>query len=261
VTYPFRSYDGRVTFDRQRTGDRVFDYANEGVAHYGLYADWVEEVRKLGGPEIMRDMWRSSEAYLQMWERTSGVPGPSCHTAPAAITPTGLGAIRLRSTADALLTSAGQPQERGRAWSWCVAGTGNAMRDAVAVLSPDGRVGLVGSNARGVTAGGVAAGAAARKLPRGTRRVAGGLLLRRARGASYVYVVRRGRVKFVAVAASSVARSAARLREYAALLRRARARQPAPAQAAPAAAHIRKPVPYVVTARHAGAGLGYLCLL
>ena len=77
VTYPFKSYDGRVTFDRQRTGERTFDYAKEGVAHYGLYPDWVEEVRKLGGPDIVRDMWRSSEAYLEMWERASGVPAPA----------------------------------------------------------------------------------------------------------------------------------------------------------------------------------------
>ena len=49
VTYPFRSLDGATTVNRQRTGDRVFDYSNEGVAHYGLYAEWLEEVRKTGG--------------------------------------------------------------------------------------------------------------------------------------------------------------------------------------------------------------------
>ena len=54
VTYPFKSLDGAVTVDRQRTGQRVFDYANEGVAHYGLYADWTDEVRKLGGPTDRR---------------------------------------------------------------------------------------------------------------------------------------------------------------------------------------------------------------
>ena len=33
------------TFDRQKTGDRTFDYSKDGVAHYGLYADWFEDLR------------------------------------------------------------------------------------------------------------------------------------------------------------------------------------------------------------------------
>ena len=51
ITYPFKSYDGKVTFDRQRTGERTFDYSNEGVAHYGLYADWFEDLRRSGRRE------------------------------------------------------------------------------------------------------------------------------------------------------------------------------------------------------------------
>ena len=46
VTYPFKSLDGSTTIDRQRTGERVFDYPTEGVAHYGLYAEWYEELRR-----------------------------------------------------------------------------------------------------------------------------------------------------------------------------------------------------------------------
>src|SRR5204862_7461955 len=41
VHYPFRSYDDKVTLNRQRSGTRTFDYNKDGVAHYGLYADWV----------------------------------------------------------------------------------------------------------------------------------------------------------------------------------------------------------------------------
>ena len=36
IDYPFTSYDGSVTFERQKTGEREFDYIKEGVAHYGL---------------------------------------------------------------------------------------------------------------------------------------------------------------------------------------------------------------------------------
>jgi microsomal dipeptidase-like Zn-dependent dipeptidase len=71
--YPFKSYDGRVTFKRQRTGERTFDYGKEGVAHYGLYADWFRDLGRVGGKRLARDMWDGAEAYLAMWERAEGV--------------------------------------------------------------------------------------------------------------------------------------------------------------------------------------------
>ena len=74
LTYPFKSMDDRVTFDRQVTGSRTFDYSKEGVAHYGLYADWFADLRRLGGEALRNDLWDGAEAYLEMWERASGVP-------------------------------------------------------------------------------------------------------------------------------------------------------------------------------------------
>src|SRR5256714_14824891 len=49
IGYPFKSYDGSVTFDRQRTGDRTFDYSKDGVAQYGPYADRFAALRRVGG--------------------------------------------------------------------------------------------------------------------------------------------------------------------------------------------------------------------
>src|SRR4051812_40377624 len=66
-TYPFQSFDGKVTFQRQRTGERTFDYGKEGVAQYGLYADWSRDLERIGGRRIARDMWDGAEAYLEMW--------------------------------------------------------------------------------------------------------------------------------------------------------------------------------------------------
>ncbi|MFS1526213.1 ricin-type beta-trefoil lectin domain protein [Microbulbifer sp. 2304DJ12-6] len=71
VTYPFISYDGRVIFDRQKTGNRSFDLNNEGLAHYGLLADLVEDMRLNASPETMNAFFNSAEAYLQMWERAT----------------------------------------------------------------------------------------------------------------------------------------------------------------------------------------------
>ena len=79
VTNPFRSYDGSVAFDRQRSGTRVYDINHDGVAHYGLYPDWIEDARKVAGSEgetLMQAMGRGAEAYLQMWERArASAPG------------------------------------------------------------------------------------------------------------------------------------------------------------------------------------------
>ncbi|MEV0074766.1 peptidase [Nocardia neocaledoniensis] len=68
IRYPFTSHDGRVTFDRERWGERVFDFNTDGTATYGSYADWLEAVRVLGGPEVMDDVFRGAEIYLRMWE-------------------------------------------------------------------------------------------------------------------------------------------------------------------------------------------------
>jgi hypothetical protein len=80
VSYPFQSFDGTATIHKQVSGQRTFDINADGVAHYGLYPDWVEDVRILGGPEIMEDLANGAEAYLQMWERATGLRamgGPS----------------------------------------------------------------------------------------------------------------------------------------------------------------------------------------
>ncbi len=70
ISYPFTGYRSGITFRRQRTGERTFDLGIDGVAHYGLFADLLDEVQaQPDGPAAMRTLFRSAEAYLQMWER------------------------------------------------------------------------------------------------------------------------------------------------------------------------------------------------
>ena len=85
VTYPFKSWDGKVTIGQQHSGQRVYDINKDGVAHYGLYPDWVEDLRHLAGQQIIDDLGRGSEAYLQMWERADGIP-TGCRPAKAKLT-------------------------------------------------------------------------------------------------------------------------------------------------------------------------------
>ncbi|MEU1209481.1 peptidase [Nocardia sp. NPDC005825] len=72
IQYPFTSHDGAVTFDRERWGERTFDINTDGTATYGNYADWLEAVRVLGGPEIMTDVFHGAEVYLRLWSQVRG---------------------------------------------------------------------------------------------------------------------------------------------------------------------------------------------
>jgi hypothetical protein len=69
VKYPFKSFDGGSTIDKQRSGTRVYDVNTDGVDHYGLYPDWIEDLRIVAGPQIVDDMANGAEAYLRMWAR------------------------------------------------------------------------------------------------------------------------------------------------------------------------------------------------
>jgi microsomal dipeptidase-like Zn-dependent dipeptidase len=68
LAYPFRSFRGKVVFQRQQTGSRTFDLNTDGVAHYGLMADLLADMQQHGGKGALRSLFRSAEAYLRMWE-------------------------------------------------------------------------------------------------------------------------------------------------------------------------------------------------
>ncbi len=76
VQYPFRSFDGGSVIDRQRSGTRVYDVNTDGVDHYGLYPDWIEDLRMVAGPQIVNDMANGAEAYLRMWARAEAAARP-----------------------------------------------------------------------------------------------------------------------------------------------------------------------------------------
>jgi microsomal dipeptidase-like Zn-dependent dipeptidase len=69
LRYPFKSYDGKVTFVREQTGTRTFDLNTDGVAHYGLVADLVADMEQTGGRRALAPLFRSAEAYLRTWQR------------------------------------------------------------------------------------------------------------------------------------------------------------------------------------------------
>jgi microsomal dipeptidase-like Zn-dependent dipeptidase len=214
VTYPFRSFDGAVSLGKQESGERVYDINVDGVAHYGLYPDWIEDLRMLAGESIIRDMARGSEAYLQMWERAVGVPAERCQRNRVRLTAHGIGNLRLGQEPREALLSAGQPRERvGRAWTYCVRGRQNRDAELVPVFTPGGEVGMIAGTARGEAKLGIGVGDDASRLRR-TEELARGLEVDRRRGSALIYGVRGDRIRFVAVSDRSVASGKSRLLDY-----------------------------------------------
>ncbi|MEU9187478.1 discoidin domain-containing protein [Streptomyces sp. NPDC048484] len=72
VRYPFRSTDGTSVIDRQTTGQRTWDINTDGAAHYGLVPDWIEDIRVVAGQEVVDDLFRGAESYLDTWGASEG---------------------------------------------------------------------------------------------------------------------------------------------------------------------------------------------
>ncbi len=139
VSYPFTGFGG-VVFDKQRSGERLYDINVDGVAHYGLYPDWLEDLRVQAGDEIIDDMLLGPEAYLQMWERAVGIVPSACRADIADLSDGDLAALQAGMTPEAVLRAIGQPRARTSAtFEFCLV----AGRTGTVSFSPAGRVASV----------------------------------------------------------------------------------------------------------------------
>ncbi len=124
VIYPFEGLGG-VTIHQQVSGEKTYDYGVDGVAHYGMYADYVEHVRKRGGEAMVDAMYRSAEQYLQMWERAWGIAPDACHS--GGVSDGDLAALSVGMEPKGVLTELGQPSLRsGATFTYCVDGARTA---------------------------------------------------------------------------------------------------------------------------------------
>ncbi len=151
VTYPFTGLGG-VRVDRQRAGQRTWDINLDGVAQYGLYPDWVEDLRRVAdaqqpgdGAKIVDDMARGAEAYLQMWERTYGVRPDSCRNASlrrdVAVV---RGLVRTGMSTEAVLRAVGQPHQRlGSTFRFCARSATRADVPVTVTFSAAGAVSAI----------------------------------------------------------------------------------------------------------------------
>ncbi|HEY0889798.1 MAG TPA: hypothetical protein VGE38_09325 [Nocardioides sp.] len=126
VRYPFQGLGG-VSVGQQRSGERVYDINLDGVAHYGLYPDWTEDLRQVAGPDgsaLVDDLARGAEAYLQTWERAYGVRPDSCRN-PSLRRPVAEVADRVGRgmTPVEVMRAVGQPYQRlGHTFTLCALG-------------------------------------------------------------------------------------------------------------------------------------------
>jgi hypothetical protein len=58
--------------NKQVFGSRTFNLNTDGVAQYGLYADWTTDlIQQAGsdGPALRKQLLSGAEAYTRMWEK------------------------------------------------------------------------------------------------------------------------------------------------------------------------------------------------
>ncbi|MET1058914.1 MAG: hypothetical protein ABWX84_04925 [Nocardioides sp.] len=145
VTYPFTGLHG-VKVTKQRSGTRVYDINVEGVPHYGMYPDWIQDLRKLGGRQdgsaIVDDMDRGAEAYLQMWERAEGVHADACRNPGLRVRVARFGAlVRPGMTTREVQRAVGQPYTRlGSTYGTCARTAGDPRVMMRIAFGPRGRV-------------------------------------------------------------------------------------------------------------------------
>ena len=140
VTYPFMGLGG-VTIDKQVSGQRTYDINVDGVSHYGLYPDWIEDLRKQGGQAIADDMARGSEAYLEMWERAVGVTNDACRDPGVIKNESVVKGIPVGTSVQGVLLKAGQPHSRlATKFTYCTKTKGGSTVNRTVTFGSTGKV-------------------------------------------------------------------------------------------------------------------------
>ncbi|WP_230930999.1 dipeptidase [Dietzia aurantiaca] len=76
LRYPFTAPNG-AEMDRWVFGERIYDINRDGVAQYGLYADWIADLLHTAGPdreELRRQLMGGAEAWTATWESGRETP-------------------------------------------------------------------------------------------------------------------------------------------------------------------------------------------
>lgn len=215
VDYPFTGIDGAVTFAQQVSGNQEYDINVDGVDHYGLYPDWMEDLRKIKGQAITDDLNRGAEAYLQMWERAYGVPEVDCSQwGDEDFSTKGLGTeLQLNKRTKRNLRKAGQPVERERTWRWCAGDDGReSALNVKAYFGPRDKMDFAVSNLAEHAIDGVGAGDSKTELRGVAKKISDDVFVSTLKSErAFVWIVDGGTVTHTGVASQRVTKKHAGL--------------------------------------------------
>jgi microsomal dipeptidase-like Zn-dependent dipeptidase len=62
-----------ASFPMAQMGARFWNYNIEGVAHIGLFPDFLKDVENRGGADVVDKMFNGAEAFAQSWERAEQI--------------------------------------------------------------------------------------------------------------------------------------------------------------------------------------------
>jgi hypothetical protein len=62
-----------ATFKRAKSGDRTWDYNTEGVVHFGLFPDFLKDVERRGGMDVVSNMYDGAEKFAQSWAQAESI--------------------------------------------------------------------------------------------------------------------------------------------------------------------------------------------
>jgi hypothetical protein len=64
---------------------RDFDYNLDGLSHYGMLPDMLQDLRNVGlPPEVMDKFFKSAEGYIEVWERCVEIAAKIPHPIPGS---------------------------------------------------------------------------------------------------------------------------------------------------------------------------------
>ena len=76
MAYPF-TIPGFGTFDHQVSGQKIYDFNVDGLAHIGLFPDMVADLKNIGvTDDQLKPLFGSAQAYLNMWASVYRAPAP-----------------------------------------------------------------------------------------------------------------------------------------------------------------------------------------
>jgi len=140
IVYPFKTLTPgtRLPLKMSTVNGRQFDFNTEGMAHVGLFPDFIADLQSLGVTDAeFGPLFRSAEGYIQMWSRAeqANVPAPVEHAA----TPV-QGSIKLQIQSG----SSGAQADTFNSFSWVIVNATDSLTGATinGTVSVNGQTGV-----------------------------------------------------------------------------------------------------------------------